>query len=104
MERVGRMTHREQTERERALAALQPPPRPYPHFYLDDAKAEAYIFGQDGDKKPTGRRMKALRRRGGGPRYVRLGLSVRYRSDWLDEWTEAKAVTSTAEEIARRRE
>jgi len=88
------------TERDHALAALQPPRTPSPYFYLDDIKAEAYLgFPSDG----KGRRMKDLRGRGGGPRYVRIGNAVRYRNDWLDTWAEENAVASTSEESARRR-
>jgi hypothetical protein len=51
----------------------------------------------------SSRRLKDLRQSGGGPRYVRIGSAVRYRSDWLDAWAEANAVSSTSEEAARRR-
>jgi hypothetical protein len=88
------------TERQRATTALQPPSTPAPYFYLDDAKAEAYLGFPPGSK---GRRMKDLRRRGGGPRYIRIGNAPRFRNDWLDEWAEANAVASTSEELARRR-
>lgn len=37
------------------------------------------------------------RHTGGSPKYAKLGRQVRYRRDWLDEWLEARAVTSTAE-------
>jgi hypothetical protein len=43
------------------------------------------------------------RSRGGGPRWVRLGRAVRYRTDWLDHWADENAVTSTSQETARAR-
>ena len=48
------------------------------------------------------RLLESLRSAGGGPRWVRIGRQVRYRSDWLDAWAEANAVTSKTEEAARR--
>ena len=44
-----------------------------------------------------------LRTRGGGPKWVRIGRTVRYRSDWLDDWADAQAVASTSEENSRQR-
>jgi hypothetical protein len=44
-----------------------------------------------------------LRRTGKGPRYIRVGVAVRYRADWLDQWSDEQAVSSTSEERARRR-
>lgn len=43
------------------------------------------------------RRLQALRYRGGGPRYVKLGKSVRY--DWADvrEWLDEHKRSSTSE-------
>ena len=38
---------------------------------------------------------------GGGPRYTKMGRCVRYRREWLDEWLEGRAVTSTAESKQR---
>lgn len=52
----------------------------------------------------TRRQLKELRLRGGGPRFVRIGASPRYRIDWLAAYIDANAVGSTAEEIARRRD
>jgi len=69
------------------------------YVYFDEPGAAAYILG-DRDKF---RRLKDLRQRGGGPRYIRIGCAVRYRSDWLDAWAEANAVSSTSEETARKR-
>jgi hypothetical protein len=66
------------------------------HQYLDEAAAADRL-------KSSRRRLKDLRRRGGGPPFVRLGAAVRYRTDWLDHWAEAQAVCSTSEETARRR-
>jgi hypothetical protein len=64
--------------------------------YLDEDGAARYL-------KIKKRRLKDLRLRGGSPRWVRVGMSVRYRTDWLDAWAEQNAVSSTSEEIARRR-
>ena len=41
------------------------------------------------------------RSRGGGPKWVRIARAVRYRADWLDQWAEDKAVTSTSQETAQ---
>ena len=91
-------------ERDRALAAIQPPRAPALYFYLDDVKAEAYLgFSASPTGTPKGRRMKDLRRRGGGPRYIRIGQSARYRNDWLDVWAEENSVSSTSDELARSR-
>jgi hypothetical protein len=40
------------------------------------------------------------RARGGGPKWVRIARAVRYRADWLDQWADDKAVTSTSQETA----
>lgn len=64
--------------------------------YLDDVATADYL-------KTTPRKLKELRLRGGGPRFVRLGQSCRYRRDWCDQWAEQNAVSSTSEETARRR-
>jgi hypothetical protein len=68
------------------------------HVYLGEVDAAKYLGFLD-----SSRRLKDLRQSGGGPRYVRIGSAVRYRSDWLDAWAEANAVSSTSEEAARRR-
>jgi hypothetical protein len=65
--------------------------------YLDEAGAAVYL-------KSSRRRLKDLRLRGGGPPFVRLGAAVRYRSDWLDAWAVQNAVSSTSEEVAKRRD
>ena len=83
-----------QTERQRALTAASATPPHSAYFYLNEAGAADYL-------STTKRRLKDLRGRGGGPRFVRLGQSVRYRSDWLDDWAEKNAVSSTSEETAR---
>lgn len=66
--------------------------------YFDEAGAAKYL-GLEG----KARRLKDLRTRGGGPRYVRVGQTVRYCTDWLDAWAEQNAVSSTSQESARRR-
>ena len=86
------------TERQRAHAARQPAAaHNSSHFYMDDPAAARRL----GLK--SARRLKDLRSRGGGPKFVRIGNTVRYRSDWLDIWAEENAVASTSEELARRR-
>jgi hypothetical protein len=88
----------EQTERQRALAAFRPMPAPPSYYYMDDDGAAKYLGFKGGT-----RRLKDLRGRGGGPKWIRIGTAVRYRSDWLDAWAEENAVASTSEELARRR-
>jgi hypothetical protein len=70
--------------------------RPEETAYLDDVATAIYL-------KTTPRKLKDLRLRGGGQRFVRLGQSVRYRRDWCDLWAEQNAVSSTSEETGRRR-
>ena len=41
-----------------------------------------------------------LRVYGGGPRFCKLGRSVRYRRTDLDEWLDARVVSSTSEASA----
>ncbi|HEQ59998.1 MAG TPA: DNA-binding protein [Firmicutes bacterium] len=41
--------------------------------------------------------LELLRVKGGGPRYAKLGRSVRYRRVALDEWLEANEQNHTAE-------
>ena len=41
------------------------------------------------------------RHTGLSPRFAKLGRQVRYRRDWLDEWLESRAATSTAESKRR---
>ena len=38
-----------------------------------------------------------LRCKGGSPRYLRLGRSIRYRADDLDAWAERGAAESTSQ-------
>jgi hypothetical protein len=90
----------EQTERQRALTGRSAQPA---YRYLDDPGAEEYLGLVDAKGRATGRRMKALRARGAGPHWVRIGSAVRTRTDWLDLWAEQQAVSSTSEELARRR-
>lgn len=47
-----------------------------------------------GLKKST---LEALRVRGNGPKYAKLGNRVRYRRVDLDSWLESKLVSSTSE-------
>lgn len=68
------------------------------YHYFDEERANQRLGFE-----PTSRRLKDLRQKGGGPRYVRIGMAVRYRSDWLDAWADEHAVSSTSEETARRR-
>lgn len=77
------------------IAMTQVSTRPErPHVYLDDIAAARYLgFNNKGT-----RRLKDLRGRGGGPKWLRIGSAVRYRLDWLDAWADAHAVASTSEE------
>jgi predicted DNA-binding transcriptional regulator AlpA len=43
------------------------------------------------------RALEAWRCRGGGPRYVRVGRSIRYRPSDLEAWTQARLCSSTSE-------
>jgi len=45
------------------------------------------------------RTLERLRCVGGGPRFVRLRGSVRYRTEDLQSWIEARVVSNTSEEI-----
>ena len=47
--------------------------------------------------------MRKLRREGRGPRYMRVGASVRYRLEDLREWLDACLVDPAAEAQERRR-
>jgi excisionase family DNA binding protein len=44
--------------------------------------------------------LQKLRVKGGGPRFVKLGRSVRYRQSDLEEWLSARVVGSTSEKAA----
>jgi hypothetical protein len=78
-------------------------PLPSPFKYLDDMGAAAYLGLLDSSGRPSGRRMKDLRARPNGPRWIRIGKAARTRTDWLDAWAEEQAFTNTSEETARRR-
>jgi excisionase family DNA binding protein len=43
------------------------------------------------------RTLERLRHSGGGPRYLKIKRSVRYRLDWVQSWLDRNAVTSTSE-------
>ncbi len=66
--------------------------------YRDTDGAAAYLGGV-----VPARTLQELRMTGGGPRWVRIGRTAVYRTDWLDEWFEARAVVSTSAERARKR-
>ncbi len=66
-----------------------------PSLYLDTGAAARRLSCK-------ARLLQSLRSTGGGPRWVRIGRQVRYRSDWLDAWAEANSVSSKTEEAARR--
>lgn len=58
--------------------------------FLDTNEAAAYLSLQ----RTT---LEAWRCRGGGPRFVKLGRSVRYRSSDLDTWIESRTRSNTSE-------
>jgi hypothetical protein len=82
-----------------AMCKGSAPPERGPHVYLDDISAARYLGFNNG-----ARRLKDLRGRGGGPKWLRIGSAVRYRLDWLDAWANEQAVVSTSEETGRHRE
>lgn len=43
--------------------------------------------------------LQKLRVNGGGPRFLKLGRSVRYREDDLTEWLTARVVSSTTRKV-----
>jgi predicted DNA-binding transcriptional regulator AlpA len=43
--------------------------------------------------------LEALRSRGGGPAYVKLGRTVRYRVADLDAWVAARVIGSTGDQM-----
>jgi excisionase family DNA binding protein len=45
------------------------------------------------------RTLERKRLQGGGPRYLKLGHSVRYREEDLAAWLASRVVSSTSEEI-----
>jgi excisionase family DNA binding protein len=44
--------------------------------------------------------LKKLRLSGTGPKFMKIGRSVRYRQDDLDAWMAARVVTSTSQTVA----
>ena len=72
------------------------PARPLSHVYFDTSGAAERL-------RVSPRTLVDYRSRGGGPKWVRIARAVRYRADWLDQWAEDKAVTSTSEETAKAR-
>lgn len=58
--------------------------------FLDTIQAAEYL----GLQKTT---LEAWRCRGGGPRFVKLGRSVRYRQSDLDAWIESRIRDNTVE-------
>ena len=60
------------------------------HVWGDTLQAAEYM-------NSTAKTLEHWRRVGGGPRYAKAGRRCLYRFDWLDEWLESRAVTSTAE-------
>ncbi|QGM99649.1 helix-turn-helix transcriptional regulator [Methylocystis parvus] len=48
----------------------------------------------------SARTLQAWRMKGGGPRYVRVGRSVRYSINDLNSWIEARKASSTSDNAA----
>lgn len=44
--------------------------------------------------------LEKFRTYGGGPKFVKIGRTVRYRPLDLDSWTEARVVESTSQRVA----
>jgi excisionase family DNA binding protein len=44
--------------------------------------------------------LQKLRVTGGGPRFLKLGRSVRYRSQDIDEWLAGRVISSTSARVA----
>ena len=42
------------------------------------------------------RTLERMRGDGNGPKFAKAGRAVRYRDDWIDEWLENRAFTSTS--------
>ena len=61
-----------------------------PTDYFNEPEAATYT------RTPAGT-LRNMRWRGGGPRFLRVGRSIRYRRDWCDEWMLAGAARSTSE-------
>jgi excisionase family DNA binding protein len=69
------------------LAAL---PAPLPPALLDDVQAARFLS--------LGRRtLQNWRVIGGGPAFIRVGRSVRYRQSDLEQWIDARRFHSTSE-------
>jgi Helix-turn-helix domain len=72
------------------------PARQLSHVYFDTSGAAERLG-------VSPRTLVDYRSRGGGPKWVRIARAVRYRADWLDQWAEDNAVTSTSQETAKAR-
>ena len=73
---------------------------PEPPLLLDTETAATRTYGVDAQPGAT-RRLEDLRRRGGGPPYVKHGRKVYYRPQDLEAWIEGEIVKSTADAAAR---
>ncbi|WDF73938.1 helix-turn-helix transcriptional regulator [Novosphingobium sp. KACC 22771] len=62
---------------------------------LKTTQAARYV----GLSKPTLERYRTM---GGGPRYLKLGKAVRYRTEDLDIWMAIRLVNSTSETVKPR--
>lgn len=60
--------------------------------FLTTTEAAAYL----GLQRTT---LEAWRCRGGGPRFVKFGRSVRYRASDLGDWIETRTRSNTSEEV-----
>ena len=79
------------------LSELRGAPVPLPPYLYFDTQEAAQRLGV------SPRTLVDYRSRGGGPKWVRIARAVRYRADWLDQWADDKAVTSTSQETAQAR-
>lgn len=60
-----------------------------PHKYLTEQEAANYV-------KKCKRSLQKYRKEGRGPKFIKIGASVRYSIDHLDAWMDSLTKTSTS--------
>ncbi len=68
--------------------------KPMADVIYDERAAGAYIGGTD--SPISARTLQRWRQRGFGPKFLRVGNSIRYRQSDLDEWLSDRIAQSTA--------